>query len=283
MLRLLSSACLYTEEKRNPGFLLFAHTKTYLVQIIGYELAPNEKPHPYLVISDNDSITTLSLTPGRKLDYTLTSRHCVGRTENKTHHRCSNDTAPYCVAHNDLWECALCTGDCNKPLKSCDEEHAIYIAAFAPNTFKVGVTRSWRIKTRLTEQGADRGAHIKTVSDGRIARRMEADIAEELVDRVQVIHKLETLHKSVDIDAWNDLLSNYTVLEEFTFDYNLNVEQQPIHDTFLSGIVHGTQGRILLLETTGSIYAVDMRDLLGYDITNTTAPQERQVSFSTFN
>jgi len=65
---------------------------------------------------------------------------------------------------------------------------------------KVGVTRLWRLETRLREQGADRAAHIRTYPDGQIAREVEAELAERdnLVDRVRVPTKLRGFGRSVD-------------------------------------------------------------------------------------
>ncbi|NIS34212.1 MAG: DUF2797 domain-containing protein, partial [Actinobacteria bacterium] len=86
------------------------------------------------------------------------------------HHACDEPGAPYCADHTDDWPCARCTGQCEKPLPSCDAEHAVYLAAFAPANLKVGVTKLARLPVRLREQGADRALHLHTVSDGRIAR-----------------------------------------------------------------------------------------------------------------
>ncbi len=86
--------------------------------------------------------------------------------------------------------------------RHCYEDHAVYLAAFAPDTFKVGVTREWRLHTRLREQGADRAAHVRTVADGRVARQVEADIAVELGDRVRVPTKISGFDQSVDTDWW---------------------------------------------------------------------------------
>lgn len=253
------------------------------MQIISYNTGGDSAEEPALVVGSESDVTSLPLATGTELSYTLLDRHCVGQTTNSKHHSCPSETVPYCRAHDDLWQCAICTGDCSKPLDSCDEEHAVYIAAFAPKIFKVGVTRSWRLETRLREQGADRAVHIRTVADGRLARQIEAEIAETLVDRVRVPKKIKNIHQSVEDDAWNALISKYDVIEDFDFDYEIDLSQQPLSDTFLSGTVYGTQGRVLLLEKGGSIYGVDMRDLLGYDITQSTESEELQSSFSSFD
>ncbi|MFB6188361.1 MAG: DUF2797 domain-containing protein, partial [Halapricum sp.] len=164
------------------------------MQIVGYDTGVGSEG-PALVLASDGDLEREALDPEAKLALTLGERHCAGTIDyteatervaapdGARHLACDRPKAPYCPQHTDRWPCARCTGECNLPLDSCREEHAIYLAAFAPATFKVGVTRSWRLDTRLREQGADRAAHLRTVADGRIARQVEADIAREVGDR----------------------------------------------------------------------------------------------------
>jgi hypothetical protein len=193
------------------------------VQIVGYETAPGgDDEGASLLVSREGSLSQESLHPGTDLAYTLGERHCAGTVDwgeggtAPSHLGCENESAPYCELHTDRWPCARCTGDCELPLASCREEHAVYLAAFAPATFKVGVTRSWRLETRLREQGADRGAHLRTVEDGRIARQIEAEIAAAIGDRVRVPTKVEGLHQSVDAAAWESLLEEYEPIATYS-------------------------------------------------------------------
>ncbi|MFB6189730.1 MAG: DUF2797 domain-containing protein, partial [Halapricum sp.] len=164
----------------------------------------------------------------------------------------------------------------------CHEEHAVYLAAFAPATFKVGVTRSWRLDTRLREQGADRAAHVRTVKDGRVARQIEAEIATEVGDRVRVPTKIDGLHRSVDADAWGVLLGEFDPIETFEFEYGLDLTERPVAETMATGTVRGTQGKVLLLDRNGSTYAVNMRDLVGYDVTREASTRQLQSSLGAF-
>jgi hypothetical protein len=167
-------------------------------------------------------------------------------------------------------------------LPACREEHAVYLAAFAPATFKVGVTRSWRLDQRLREQGADRAAHLRTVDDGRIARQIEADIAEEVGDRVRVSVKRRGLHETVDEGVWQDLLDGFDPLATDDFEYGLDLAGRPVAETLASGTVVGVQGRLLVLETGGSIYAVDLRELVGYELDPGGTDQQLQSSLGAF-
>lgn len=254
------------------------------MQIIGYETAAADDEQPALFIADDGTVRTESLAPRTELSYQLGRRHCAGTVDYETeiHTGCDREQAPYCDRHTSRWACARCTGDCDRPLESCREEHAVYLAAFSPATFKVGVTRSWRLETRLREQGADRAAHLRTVEDGRIARRIEAEIATEIGDRVRVDHKREGLHRTVDTDQWESLLAEYDTIEVFSFDYGLDLDAQPMAEHLAAGTVQGSQGRLLVLEHEGTVYAVDLRELVGYELESGGSDRALQSSFAAF-
>jgi hypothetical protein len=262
------------------------------VQIVGYETSPGgDAEHARFLVSHEGNIERESLAAGRELAYTLGERHCAGTIEWESngdegetprHLGCENESAPYCDAHTDRWPCARCTGDCNLPLESCREEHAVYLAAFAPATFKVGVTRSWRLETRLREQGADRAAHLRTVENGRVARQIEAEIAADVGDRVRVPTKIEGLHRVVDETAWESLRSEYEPMATYDFEYGLDLSERPVAETMATGTVRATQGRVLVLDRNGSTYAVDMRDLVGYEVTEGGTDRALQSSLSAF-
>ncbi|ELZ24334.1 hypothetical protein C475_13832 [Halosimplex carlsbadense 2-9-1] len=250
------------------------------MQIVGYETGTDGPPA--LLIADDGSVSTVALEPGTDLSYALDERHCAGVLDDGSHTPCPRDGAPYCDDHTYRWPCARCTGECSMPVESCHEEHAIYLAAFAPETFKVGVTRSWRLDTRLREQGADRAAHLRTVADGRVARQIEAEIAAEVGDRVRVPTKVRGLHERVDDSAWSALLTEFDPVETYDFDYGLGLTDRPVSETLASGTVRGVQGRVLLLDNGGSTYAVDMRDLVGYDVRSGESERNLQSSLGAF-
>ncbi len=236
-----------------------------------------------LLVSDGDAVEGRPLEAGAELGYALGERHCAGTIDDDGGHvDCDRPSAPYCEFHTSTWVCARCTGTCLKDEMDCYEEHAVYVAAFAPDTFKVGVTKSRRLETRLREQGADRAAHIHTVSNGRIARELEAEIAERLVDRVRTPTKVASLAATVDESAWDDVLTEFDVIDRFDFDYGLGLEAQPVPETIASGTVVGVKGRLLVLETGGTTYAVDIRDLVGYDVTVGETNRNLQSSLGSF-
>jgi hypothetical protein len=257
------------------------------VQIVGYETerppeGDEEGRGPALLLGSDGDVTRVALTPETGLAYALGERRCAGRLTEDGHRACDAADAPHCPRHTDRWPCARCTGDCDLPLPTCHEEHAVYLAAFAPDTFKVGVTRSWRLRTRLREQGADRGAHLHTVEDGRIARQVEAEYAAEVGDRVRVPTKMAGLGRAVDEDAWDDLVASFDARERFAFDYGLALHGPPVPETVASGAVRGVKGRVLLLDAGGTTYGVDLRDLVGYEVREDGETGDRQSSLGAF-
>lgn len=263
------------------------------MQFVGYDRSPD----PALLLADGEPVERVPLTGGVALEYGLGERHCAGvlvadgspgdggaegDDSGLRHRACAAESAPYCSAHTSTWACARCTGDCDMPLENCHREHVVYLAAFAPSTFKVGVTKPGRLETRLREQGADRAALLAHYPDGRAARRREAALADRLPDRVRTPTKVEGLAASVDVDAWTALLAEFDVAETFVFDYGFALAERPVRETLATGTVVGVQGRLLVLENAGSTYAVDLRDLLGHEVTEGAADRDIQSSLGKF-
>ena len=254
------------------------------VQVVGYDTGEGCDREPALYVARNGAVEPEPLPPGRELAYTLGERRCAGAVDGTDHAACENSTAPYCDRHRSTWVCAKCTGTCLKAEMDCHQEHAVYLAAFAPATFKVGVTKLARLRTRLREQGADRGALLRTVANGRIAREIEAELAAEtpLPDAVRVATKVEGMGRSVDEAAWEQLLGSFEIRERFDLEYGLDLERAPVAETLASGAVRGTKGRVLVLERAGGTFAVDMRRLVGYELLEGSSSRELQSSLGAF-
>ena len=251
------------------------------MQLVGYE--PSGRGSA-LVVADGGTVDRRELEVGERLSYTLGRRRCAGTIDDGEHVACDRSAAPYCEYHTSTWVCARCTGTCLKDEMDCYEEHAVYVAAFAPDTFKVGVTKRRRLETRLREQGADRAAHVHTVSNGRIAREIEAEIARRLTDRVRTGPKIASLASAVDEDAWEATLEDLEadVIDRFSLDYGLDLADRPVRETIATGTVRGVKGRLLVLENGGTTYAVDMRDLVGYELEAGATDRSLQSSLGSF-
>jgi len=254
------------------------------VQIVGYDTAA-EGPQPAALFLARDGVVEREpLLTGRDLEYALGDRWCAGATDGTEHIPCDRPDAPHCEHHDSTWICARCTGTCLKAEMDCHQEHAIYLAAFAPSTFKVGVTRRSDPTVRLRQQGADRGAILRRVENGRIAREIEAEIARStpIPDRVRVPEKIEGMGRPVTEASWDRLLSRFDVEMTYEFEYGFDLDSAPVTETIASGSVLGTKGRILLIERNGDVYAVDMRSLVGYELRSESPSRELQSSLGSF-
>jgi hypothetical protein len=249
---------------------------------VGYDPAAGADDEAALLLASEGDVEAVGLSPGTGLDYGLGERHCAGTVHEGGHVACDAGGAPHCEAHRSTWVCARCTGTCLKDEMDCVEEHAVYLAAFAPDALKVGVTRLWRLETRLREQGADRAAHLRTVADGRRARRIEAALAEDVGDAVRVAQKRAGLGASVDEAAWEAALAAFDPLDTFAFDYGLDLAERPVAETVATGTVRGTKGRLLVVDRGGTTYAVDMRDLVGHEVREGGDTRDRQSSLGAF-
>lgn len=252
------------------------------MQFVGYDTAGSADESAALVLSDGDGLERLSLDPRSELAYTLGDRHCAGTLHDGEHLACDADDAPYCRDHARTWVCARCTGTCLKDEMDCYDDHAVYLAAFAPDVFKVGVTKAWRLERRLREQGADRGAHIRTVENGRIAREYESSLTDRVTDRVRVPTKRDGLGTRVDETAWQALIDEFDPLDTYRFQYDLDLVDRPVAETTATGTVVGTKGRLLVLSRAGTTYAVDLRDLVGHEVKTGKSHRDMQTSLGAF-
>jgi hypothetical protein len=194
------------------------------VQIVGYDVGVGEAD-PALLLAADGTVEPEPLRPGRRLHYALGRRRCAGAVDGTEHRSCERSAVPRCPRHETTWICARCTGTCLKAEMDCHREHAVYVAAFAPATFKVGVTGRSDPEIRLREQGADRGAVIRRVENGRIAREIESKIASEtaLVDSVRVPTKIAGMGRSVDEAAWERRLSAFDVERRYDLEYGFEL------------------------------------------------------------
>jgi hypothetical protein len=240
------------------------------VQVVGYRPTPD----PALLLADDGVVERVTLAAEVDLAYALGERHCAGVIRNGNHVPCDRSRAPKCRRHERAFD--------ESTLRDRGGDHAVYLAAFAPATFKVGITRRERLETRLREQGADRGAHVLTVPNGDAARDREEEIGRDLTQRVRVATKLDGIGRDVDETAWHALLDEYDPIERFVLDYGLDLETPPVPETIATGTVVGVQGRVLLLERGGTPYAVDLRDLVGFDLREEPGTRDRQSSLGSF-
>ena len=59
-------------------------------------------------------------------------------------------------------------------------------------------------------------------------------------------------------------------------------DERQVAETLASGRVRGTKGRVLILERDGTTYAVDLRDLVGHEVTPGAPDRSLQSSLGAF-
>ncbi len=232
-----------------------------LVRIIGYS-----SPGRELYVAPGPQTIDIS----GEVALTLGKRGCIGRWEGDIHLPCDSGEAPQCARCGggvpDL--CVACRGECLKPEKTCLEEHSVYLAVFAPGAVKVGVSRAWRLEARLDEQGADAGFEIARLPDGEAARRMEASLRSKYPDRMAFGDKLAS--GSID-EAIKMITGQYDFIRALRFErfprepWMSPIIIRPEEGAVISGRTFGIKGQAWVLEKLGTLYAINLDALAGYD------------------
>ncbi|MBI2579881.1 MAG: DUF2797 domain-containing protein [Candidatus Aenigmarchaeota archaeon] len=171
-----------------------------MMQIMKYSWREGESGYePFFIMSDGSKMKLF----GAALSIRVGGKICTGYTENGKRHEC-NSRIEYgymcneCRMKDDFFNCIQCTGtECINPRQrdSCKENnYFIYLASF-DSILKVGISFERRLIERLVEQGADFGAKIARVRDGKDVRRVEQDIRRHLgiADRVASKDKARNL------------------------------------------------------------------------------------------
>jgi hypothetical protein len=227
------------------------------------------------------------------INMTLGKRFCIGYTKNGKHYNCpesseisSEKQCRLCKSLDDFFPCLQCSGLCinMSNRKSCMEDNFyIYLATFGP-LMKVGISREFRIKQRLVEQGADFGAAISRIRDGRIARVYEQRIRRYLgiVDRLKgaekhphlfsdpkvCIRNINSAMEKLGKSPFNDILQEPEIFD-MREHYNLIDEKSDFlkleNNLVLKGRIACVKGSIALLEN-GAFKCIDCHGLIGREI-----------------
>ncbi|MCD1295651.1 DUF2797 domain-containing protein [Methanocella sp. CWC-04] len=202
----------------------------------------------------------------------LKERGCAGRWAGDQYIPCESHDHPYCSRCAAPDPCIICKGECLKSIKTCCIEHSVYLAVFAPDILKVGVSKTHRLETRLKEQGADIGFEIVRLPDGELARRREQTMAQSIRDKVSYKDKLNGISKRVSERLLQDIYRDYDAERVMSFKYFRDeIRMKPIliepkEEMAISGKVLGIKGQVLVIEKRNTVYAVNLDDLIGYDM-----------------
>jgi hypothetical protein len=232
------------------------------------------------IISYSPIDRTLVLAPdlteldiSENISLVLKKRGCGGRWEGDKYVPCGSADAPFCARCSAPPDpCVTCRGECRKPEKTCNVEHSVYLAIFAPGLVKVGVSKTHRLETRLMEQGADMGLEIARFPDGELARRRERELALTYPDRVTFESKVYGISQPVNGETLQMVHRRYDAGSVMRFDYFREkpwmkpIVLVPHENMAVSGRVLGIKGQALVLEKGRTLYAVNLDGLIGYDI-----------------
>jgi len=224
-----------------------------------------------------------------ELCFTFHGRGCAGAFVDGKYVHCDSNSAPYCERCELIDYCTICRGECLKIQKDCLQEHTVYLAFFAPDIVKVGVTRSNRLNDRLREQGADRGAVLATFPDGERARQEEQYISQNIPSIVSTESKLAGLNRKPNLRLWQKVIKSFGVSSDIALDYftePLWMSPLPLKahtGTTITGEVVGLKGPVMVLEKFNTLYAINCHSLLGYDVSFVPGPFNLQASLRAFS
>ena len=210
-------------------------------------------------------------------------RTCIGTWQATVYRPCDSEGVPVCGSCQQFNACAICTGTCLKDEKTCLEEHAVYVAMFRPDIFKIGVTKASRLDDRLREQGADVAAVADYVADGELARRRERELQKRYGIKGTVRHSQKMLvDTELDWAAWDAMKAKMDIDDETKLRYfDLPLWMRPLQvKDMLLGRVIGVKGRLVVLEKDVTLYGFDLNDILGAEVLP-IGSSKRQISLRT--
>lgn len=244
----------------------------------------------------------ISLKPGELINFSLSAeRWCLGFNDPQgalgpcpdqslaeTGGRCSS-----CMNKSRVPPCPRCNGVTfgGPALRAgcvCFD-HYVYLACYSNNLFKVGVTGVKRLERRICEQGAWAAIAI-AAAGGKEVRRLETAVTRAgWPDRVRMLGLLgdspvasqeaeqllrsEALRISVRLPEEKFVSDGpfIYVADQFPLIQERPREINPSTDP-LSGKVVGMRGGYLMLEAEEQLLAVSLRNLIGRELAERSAP-----------
>lgn len=170
------------------------------------------------------------------------------------------------------------------------QPHFVYLAYFAPEFTKVGISFAGRGFARLLEQGARQAIVLETFNSALVARQYEADISKlgGFVENVKISKKIELLsHEYNENQAKDCLFSAKAAVEkalatEFNSAKWLNLDAHYYEADFdkqrlanlvdlsgsnkITGRIVGLAGSTLLCDYQQSIIALPLKKFTGYPL-----------------
>lgn len=265
------------------------------MQAIKYKwFVSREHAEPFLIFRNGLGLERMQLL-GQGLAVTIGKKTCIGYQKDGRHFPCPHSrildfgwNCNECRLNDDYFLCMRCTGEECINLKQraeCKELiYYIYLAAFG-GLLKVGISLERRIMERLVEQGADLGAMIALVKDGKEVRLVEQQIAKELniTDRIRGAQKHGLIFgnpNAAAINIFNAIQrlrqTGMKMINPEIYDlrpyyrlHNVLADPQRVDVSDgckISGSVVAAKGNILIMENQGGFYSLNSHELIGREL-----------------
>ncbi len=230
------------------------------------------------------------------LEFDFSTKYCTGWVDFENH--CSQicpDSATVDGKYENCLKCRDRTGFnpafYNADSVSAQQEkinqnpHFVYLAYFAPEVIKVGISQEERGIRRLLEQGARLALKLETFSSALIARQYEAKIArlDGVVETMPIHKKLELIKQPFERATGEEKLRQKLLEIEQKIGVSFpKSELIPCEDYFhttgvdltrvvlmkdqnqLAGRVRSIIGPILIADYDGQLLAYNVKKFIGY-------------------
>ena len=275
---------------------------TFLLSYVGFDVGNA----PIVDIEVEDRLTRHHLLDtSLSITFDLSTRYCTGWVDMEQHkaHPCPN----HAIVEGKYEQCVGCrnkTGfnpafyhakSVSKQQEALNQNpHFVYLAYFAPDSIKVGISQEARGIRRILEQGARIAIKLETFSSAIIARQYEAKISSlpNIVEHVIHKKKLALLSQPFDEStALAQLEQTKALIEQsihVSFDNAITVQTAPQfgsehvslenviimhHQPALVGRVRSVIGSDAILEHDKRLLAYNLKSYLGYRAHRTDSAQ----------
>ena len=230
------------------------------------------------------------------LEFDFSVKYCAGWVDFEN--RCSQICPDHATVDEKYENCLKCRDKTgfnpafyNANSVSAQQEkinqnpHFVYLAYFAPNVIKVGISQEERGIRRLLEQGARLAIKLETFSSALIARQYEAKISklDGIAETLPVYKKLELIKQPFDRAVGErELRQKLLEIEQKIGVSFPKSELIPCEDYFqtagvdlsrvvlmkdysqLVGHVRSAIGSIVITDYDGQLLAYNIKKLIGY-------------------
>ena len=230
------------------------------------------------------------------LEFDFSVKYCTGWVDFEN--RCSQICPDHATVDEKYENCLKCRDKTgfnpafyNASSVSVQQEkinqnpHFVYLAYFAPNVIKVGISQGERGIRRLLEQGARLAIKLETFSSALIARQYEAKISklDGITETLPVYKKLELIKQPFDRAVGErELRQKLLEIEQKIGVSFPKSELIPCEDYFqtagvdlsrvvlmkdcgqLVGHVRSVIGSIVITDYDGQLLAYNIKKLIGY-------------------